>query len=86
MLIAALGTILSLLGVYAVRVKRGASQTELMAALNRGINLSSFLIAIASAFLLQLIGLDNWAGIWGHRHRPGGGHRHRQEHGALHLP
>ena len=50
---------------YAVRVKRGASQTELMAALNRGINLSSFLIAIASAFLLQLIGLDNWAGIWG---------------------
>lgn len=36
-----------------------------MAALNRGINLSSFLIAIASAFLLQLIGLDNWAGIWG---------------------
>ncbi|MCB5931209.1 sodium/proton-translocating pyrophosphatase, partial [[Eubacterium] rectale] len=58
MLIAALGTILSLLGVYAVRVKRGASQTELMAALNRGINLSSFLIAIASAFLLQLIGLD----------------------------
>ena len=59
------GTILSLLGVYAVRVKRGASQTELMAALNRGINLSSFLIAIASAFLLQLIGLDNWAGIWG---------------------
>ena len=48
-----------------MRVKRGASQTELMAALNRGSNLSSFLIAIASAFLLQLIGLDNWAGIWG---------------------
>lgn len=45
--------------------KARASQTELMAALNRGINLSSFLIAIASAFLLQLIGLDNWAGIWG---------------------
>ncbi len=65
MLIAALGTILSLLGVYAVRVKRGASQTELMAALNRGINLSSFLIAIASAFLLKFIGLENWAGVWG---------------------
>ncbi len=65
MLIAALGTILSLLGVYAVRVKRGASQTELMAALNRGINLSSFLIAIASAVLLQIIGLENWAGVWG---------------------
>ena len=65
MLIAALGTILSLLGVYAVRVKRGASQTELMAALTRGLTLRSCLIAIASAFLLQLIGLDNWAGIWG---------------------
>lgn len=46
MLIAALGTILSLLGVYAVRVKRGASQTELMAALNRGINLSSFPVVL----------------------------------------
>ncbi len=65
MLIAALGTVLSILGVYAVRVKRGATQTELMAALNRGINLSSFLIAIFSAFLLQFIGLDNWAGVWG---------------------
>ncbi len=65
MLVAALGTVLSIIGVYVVRVKRGATQTEMMAALNRGINLSSFLIAIASAFLLKVIGLNNWAGIWG---------------------
>lgn len=65
MLIAALGSILSIIGVYAVRVKRGATQKELMAALNRGINLSSFLIAIASCALLHIIGLDNWFGMWG---------------------
>lgn len=65
MLIAALGALLSILGVYAVRVKRGATQSQMMAALNRGINLSSFLIAIGSAFLLKIIGLENWLGIWG---------------------
>ncbi|MEG0837396.1 MAG: sodium-translocating pyrophosphatase [Akkermansia sp.] len=65
MIIAAAGALLSIVGIYAVRVKRGASQKELMAALNRGINLSSFLIAIASAFILQALGMDNWLGIWG---------------------
>lgn len=65
MLIAAAGAILSIFGIYAVRVKRGASQRELMSALNRGINLSSFLIAIASAFILQAIEMDNWMGMWG---------------------
>ena len=65
MLVAALGTVLSIIGVFVVRVKRGATQTELMAALGRGVNLSSFLIAIGSAVLLKLIGLSNWAGIWG---------------------
>ncbi len=65
MIIAAAGAILSIFGIFAVRVKRGASQRELMAALNRGVNLSSFLIAIASAVILQIIGLENWVGIWG---------------------
>lgn len=66
MLIAALGAFLSIFGIFAVRVKRGATQRELMAALNRGINLSSFLIAVASYFVLQyVIQIDNAAGIWG---------------------
>lgn len=66
MLIAGAGAVLSIFGIFAVRVKRGASQRELMAALNRGINLSSFLIAIAAAFILKyVVQLDNWAGVWG---------------------
>lgn len=66
MLIAAVGAFLSIFGVFAVRVKRGASQRELMAALNRGINLSSFLIAVSSYFILEfVIGIENATGIWG---------------------
>ena len=65
MVIAGIGAILSILGIYAVRVKRGASQKELMAALNRGINLSSFLVAIAAAFVLQFMEMDRPMGMWG---------------------
>lgn len=65
MAIAGAGALLSIFGIYAVRVKHGASQKELMAALNRGINLSSFLIVIASFFILRAIGMENAIGIWG---------------------
>ncbi|MCD8070676.1 MAG: sodium-translocating pyrophosphatase [Akkermansiaceae bacterium] len=65
MLIAAAGAILSILGVFAVGVKRGASQRELMAALNRGVNLSSFLIAIVSAAILNFFEIENCWGLWG---------------------
>ncbi len=65
MLVAAVGTILSIIGIFAVRVKRGASQRDLLNALGRGINLSSLLIFFASFFILKWLDLPNFAGIWG---------------------
>jgi K(+)-stimulated pyrophosphate-energized sodium pump len=65
MVIAAIGTLLSIVGIFAVHVKRGASQKDLLNALGRGINLSSLLIFIASFFILKWLGLPNYTGIWG---------------------
>ncbi|HEX9785508.1 MAG TPA: sodium/proton-translocating pyrophosphatase, partial [Opitutaceae bacterium] len=65
MIVAAIGTVLSILGVYVVRTKPGANQGELMASLNRAINFSSLLIVIASYFALKLLGIANHVGLWG---------------------
>ncbi len=65
MIIGAVGAILSIIGVYLVRTKPGASQAQLMGSLNFGINVSSVLIAIASAGVLYVLGIDNWMGLWG---------------------
>ena len=65
MIIGAIGAILSVLGIFIVRTKQGATQTELMAALNKGINFSGVLIALAAAGILYVLGIDNWLGLWG---------------------
>jgi len=65
MIIGAIGAILSVLGIFIVRTKQGATQTELMAALNKGINFSGVLIALAAAGILYTLGIDNWLGLWG---------------------
>ncbi|MBU8914077.1 MAG: sodium-translocating pyrophosphatase, partial [Spirochaetales bacterium] len=65
MLIAALGTIFSLIGVFAVRTREDADQRTLLRSLSRGINLSSILIVAASLGLLRLLNLPNYLGIWG---------------------
>src|SRR5574344_1881352 len=44
MIIAGVGTVLSIIGMFAVRVKSGSTQRDLPNALGRGINLSSVLI------------------------------------------
>lgn len=58
MLIAAFGVVLSLIGIFIVRTKEGASQQQLLGALGRGINVSSVLIVFASFFTVYLLGLD----------------------------
>ena len=63
MLIAAVGILLSIAGIFAVRTKEGASMKNLLAALSRGTNLSSVLIIAATFLILWLLGLDNWQGI-----------------------
>ena len=65
MIIGAVGAILSILGVYMVRTKDGATQGQLMASLNKGINFSGVLIAAASAGILYILDCPNWLGIWG---------------------
>ncbi len=65
MIIGAVGAILSVLGIFIVRTKQGATQSQLMAALNRGINFSGVLIALAAAGVLYALGIDNWLGLWG---------------------
>lgn len=64
MLIGALGTLLSILGVFFVRVKAGANQRELGAALSRAIHLSSLMIVVGSLGVLYLLGIENLWGIW----------------------
>ncbi|HAM98135.1 MAG TPA: sodium-translocating pyrophosphatase [Marinilabiliales bacterium] len=63
MLIAAVGIFLSIIGIYFVRTKEGASMKQLLRALGLGVNISSVLIAIASFGILYLLGLENWVGI-----------------------
>ncbi len=47
-LIAAVGVVLSLLGIFVVKTKEGAGMKELLAALSRGTNLAAVLIAAAT--------------------------------------
>lgn len=63
MLIAAIGVFLSILGIFLVRTKEDASMKELMSALNRGVNTSAALIAVATFFVFYLLKFDNWVGL-----------------------
>ena len=65
MLIGAIGVILSIFGIYLVRVKQGAASRELLDALGRGVNASSVLIAIASFIVLYWLNTPRWLGNWG---------------------
>ena len=60
MLIAAVGILLSLVGIFAVHTKEDAKMKDLLRALAVGTNLSSVLIVGASFLILWLLGLDNW--------------------------
>jgi K(+)-stimulated pyrophosphate-energized sodium pump len=65
MLIAAVGTLLSICGVFLVRTREGATQKELLKSLGVGVNVSAALIVVCSFFILYLLGLPNYVGIWG---------------------
>ena len=60
MLIAAFGVVLSLLGIFLVKTKEGATQQQLLRSLDRGINVSSILIVAASFLVIYLLGLSYW--------------------------
>ncbi|MDY6463429.1 MAG: sodium-translocating pyrophosphatase [Bacteroidales bacterium] len=60
MLIAAVGVVLSILGIYAVRTKEGASLKDLLGSLSVGTNLSAVLIAVVTFGIFRLLGFPNW--------------------------
>ena len=63
MLIAAVGIILSIIGIFSVRTKENATMKDLLGSLAFGTNLSSVLIVAATFFILWLLRLDNWMWI-----------------------
>jgi len=63
MLIASVGVILSIIGIYVVRTKEGAKMKELLSALGKGVNVSSLLIAISTFAILYGLQIQNWVGI-----------------------
>ena len=63
MIIAAIGIFLSLIGIFLVRTKEGASMKELLKSLGLGTNVSAGLIAVATFIILYLLGIDNWLGL-----------------------
>jgi K(+)-stimulated pyrophosphate-energized sodium pump len=65
MVVGGVGTLLSIVGVFLVRTKEGASQKNLLDALARGLNASTVLIIILSFVILRLLEIPNAIGVWG---------------------
>ncbi|MCQ2276457.1 MAG: sodium-translocating pyrophosphatase [Bacteroidales bacterium] len=55
MMIAAVGVILSIIGIFIVRTKEEANMTQLLKALSRGTNTAAILIAIATFVIFALV-------------------------------
>ena len=63
MLIAAVGVILSVMGIFTVRTKENAGMSQLLKSLGFGTNVSAVLIAAATFVIMYLLGMENWLGI-----------------------
>ena len=63
MVIAAVGVVLSIIGIYTVRTKEGAGMSQLLKSLGFGTNLSAALIAVATFGVLYLLDIPNWLGV-----------------------
>ena len=65
MLIAAVGILLSIIGIFSVRTREDAKMKDLLRSLSFGTNLSSVLIVFATFGILWALQLENWAVIGG---------------------
>ncbi len=63
MLIAAVGIVLSIIGIFAVKTKENATMKTLLNSLAAGTNLSSVLIIAATFGILYLLQIPNWVNI-----------------------
>lgn len=64
MIIAAIGILLSIMGIFLVRTKEGANQKKLLRALGFGVNSAAIGIALVSFLVLYFLELPNYTGIW----------------------
>ena len=60
MLIAAVGILLSIIGIYSVSTREDAKMKDLIRALDHGTTLSSVLIVVATFGILYLLQIPNW--------------------------
>ena len=65
MMIAAVGVILSIIGIFIVRTKEEANMTQLLKALSRGTNTAAVLIAIATFVIFALV-FGTETSMWWH--------------------
>ncbi|MCZ6677760.1 MAG: sodium-translocating pyrophosphatase [Candidatus Poribacteria bacterium] len=65
MILAGIGVVLSILGIFMVRTREGATMRQLMGSLNLGINASAISIAVIAIPVLIYLGLPNKWQIWG---------------------
>jgi K(+)-stimulated pyrophosphate-energized sodium pump len=63
MAIAAAGVVLSIIGIFLVKTKEGATMKNLLSSLGLGVNVSSVLIAASTFGILWALGIENWIGI-----------------------
>ena len=63
MMIAAIGVVLSILGIFVVRTKEGATLKDLLGSLSRGTNLSAILIAVLSFGVFYVLGFNGENGL-----------------------
>ncbi len=63
MLIAAVGIILSIIGIFSVKTREDAKMKDLLRSLSFGTNLSSVLIVGATFFIMWALRLENWVNI-----------------------
>ena len=63
MIIASVGIFLSLIGIFMVKTKEGATMKDLLRSLGIGTNVSAVLIAIASFIILWALQIENWLGL-----------------------
>ncbi|HKL96682.1 MAG TPA: sodium-translocating pyrophosphatase [Paludibacteraceae bacterium] len=63
MIIAAVGVVLSIIGIFLVKTKEDAKIKDLLKALGFGVNVSSALIAVSTFGILWALGIENWLGI-----------------------
>lgn len=64
MIIAGIGVLASIIGIFMVRTKEGATQKQLLGALGFGINISSGIIIVGSFFAVKLLLPDFFGVFW----------------------